>query len=157
MQRTGLYQYGLGLLCLLAAMGAVSAARAEDLVDTTNWYLICPTPGDVVLTRVSAESLPGGNTQDLRIKVVRPSEPFYKIMITQEVRSAVPAGSRPSSIHSLVSSSIVCLSSGANASISWRSTAVSAAFKRRYVYTNPAISRAFAGLSFKVESRRRHS
>ena len=89
-----LMRFGLRLLYLLAAVMAVSSARAEDLLEKTPWYLMRPAAGDAALAQTPAEGLPGGNRQGLRVTVVRPSEPFYRIMIAQVVRHAVPAGSR---------------------------------------------------------------
>ena len=83
-------------LCLLA-YGTLFAPRlthAADLLAGHPWTLTRPAEGDATLATVPAEGTPGGSRTALRVTVVKPSDPFYSIMIYQVPAPAIPENDR---------------------------------------------------------------
>jgi endo-1,4-beta-xylanase len=80
----------MAIVLLFTAVAIARPARADNLLAGKGWGLMCPAPGDAQMTTASANDGKGV----LRITVVKPSEPFYRIMIAQTIAPAIPEGTR---------------------------------------------------------------
>ncbi len=86
----GRLYFFVGLLGLTLARPAL----ADDLIKAGGWALITPAPENAKFETVAAEGQPGGNKTALRLTIVKPSEPFYGIALTQPLAPALPEGTR---------------------------------------------------------------
>ncbi|MBV9851593.1 MAG: endo-1,4-beta-xylanase [Armatimonadetes bacterium] len=81
-------------LLFLSLLFALGPSYGADLLAGQAWYLQKPAEGDATLATVPAEGAPGGHRTALRITVVKPSDPFYQILLGQTVAPAVPENTR---------------------------------------------------------------
>jgi GH35 family endo-1,4-beta-xylanase len=78
----------------LIAAGVQTAQPPRSLLPAGNWTLVRPAEADARLERGSPRGLPAGTAEPMKVTVLRPSEPFYLIMLTRTIAPDVPQGTR---------------------------------------------------------------